>query len=636
LSNFKSFGPTPTQIDLPKLGFLIGPNGCGKTAVLQALCRLFSTDPKLRYIDKSDFHIALGAIGFETNVAELFLEAHFDFPELAIDAENHNAIPPFFGHMRLESADQTPKIIFRLEAKLLPDDRVDECLYFVVQRNEDGSPRTKYPVSTVDRANIQVHYIPARRNPADHVRYSARSMIGRVLRAADWSGQNAQLVGLTRDLSSEVGNNPAVARLAAKMGESWRTLHRGDFLEQPHIRFNGGTVESLLRSVSVAFTPSHGASETDVDQLSDGEQSLLYLSLVVAIHDVGQEALGNEGQLFDTARLAPPIFTIIAMEEPENSLSPHYLGRIASLLNRLAVSNQSQALLATHAPALLRRVDPEHIRYLRLNTARCTTVSSIELPNEASGARQFVREAVQSFPELYFSRLVVLGEGDSEEILLPRLLQAKGLATDIAAVSVAPLGGRHVHHFWRLLSQLGIPHVTLLDLDLGRHLGGWGRIKYVCEKLLEFYGEDAEVTNARISALPLWNDFSAGPDDEPMKEWLEILAQRGVFFASPLDLDFAMLEAFPAAFGFEPPGHDPTPALIKSVLGDSASNADQYSVGQRAFFSRYHALFKLRSKPAAHLTALARLADDELIDGAPQCLKNLVEQVEEKLERLPA
>ena len=67
-----------------------------------------------------------------------------------------------------------------------------------------------------------------------------------------------------------------------------------------------------------------------------------------------------------------------------------------------------------------------------------------------------------SCPEL------VLGEGDSELVVLPRILAAAGIAEDDASVSVVPLGGRHVNHFWRLLNELQIPHATLLDLDAGR------------------------------------------------------------------------------------------------------------------------------------------------------------------------
>ena len=83
------------------------------------------------------------------------------------------------------------------------------------------------------------------------------------------------------------------------------------------------------------------------------------------------------------------------------------------------------------------------------------------------------------------ARFVVLGEGASEEVVLPRVAEALGLAIDRSFVAVVPLGGRHVNHLWRLLTDLDLPHATLLDLDWGRAGGGWGRIKTACTQLLE-------------------------------------------------------------------------------------------------------------------------------------------------------
>jgi putative ATP-dependent endonuclease of OLD family len=56
LFNFQCFGPEPTVLSLEDLTFLIGPNGSGKTAITQALCRMFALDPALKRIQKSDFH----------------------------------------------------------------------------------------------------------------------------------------------------------------------------------------------------------------------------------------------------------------------------------------------------------------------------------------------------------------------------------------------------------------------------------------------------------------------------------------------------------------------------------------------------------------------------------------------------
>ena len=103
-------------------------------------------------------------------------------------------------------------------------------------------------------------------------------------------------------------------------------------------------------------------------------------------------------------------------------------------------------------------------------------------------AFKYVREAVRGNPELYFARLVVLGRALSEEIVLRRIFEASGYPLDGHFISIVPLGGRHVNHFWRLLHGLGIPFLTLLDLDREKAGAGWGRVKYVGEQLLKRYG----------------------------------------------------------------------------------------------------------------------------------------------------
>ena len=89
------------------------------------------------------------------------------------------------------------------------------------------------------------------------------------------------------------------------------------------------------------------------------------------------------------------------------------------------------------------------------------------MPSDDEEAAKFVRGAMLAFPELYFARFVLLVEGDSERIVLPKLAKVLDLLIDPAFVAIVPLGGRHVQHFWRLLSHLGIPYATLLDLELG-------------------------------------------------------------------------------------------------------------------------------------------------------------------------
>ncbi|WP_038213269.1 ATP-dependent nuclease [Xenophilus azovorans] len=636
LSNFQSFGPEATLIDMAAMTFLLGPNGTGKTAVLQALVRLFGIDPGLRRIRKTDFHVAAAAPAGGHAAATLWIEAQFEFAELKKPKGKHVAVPGHFAHMRLESADGVPRVRFRLTAQMDEDGDIEESMVYVLQANAEDEPTKTAVVSKHDRNAIQVHYLPARRDPSDHVSYAANSLLGRTLRAADWQAEREAVTQLTGAIGKALAGNAAIQGVGTKLTAHWGTLHKGAYYANPSLSFERSEIDNLLRHLTVSFTPGHAEPLVDFSRLSDGQQSLLYLSLVLSIQTIGREVLANKLPAFDIDKLRPAVFTLIAMEEPENSLSPHYLGRVIKALATFSEEHDSQAVVATHAPSLLRRVDPASIRYLRLDAERHTVVSKILMPAATDEAHKFVREAVQAFPELYFSRLVILGEGDSEEIVLPRLLQAHGLAADETSISVVPLGGRHVNHFWRLLHGLGIPQVTLLDLDLARHQGGWGRIKYALEQLLKFPTIESNLGAAHLAGLPKWNDANALLSSEHGPGWITFLESAGVFFSSPLDLDFLMIREFPKAYGIEKAELTASDATtIAAVLGKSHGDAAQYSAEEQTYFDAYHRRFKLGSKPAAHLDALAALSDFELEVEAPAVLDRLIKQVTDKLKGLP-
>lgn len=639
LSNFQSFGPTPTAILFEGMTFLIGPNGVGKTAVLQALARMFAFDPSLRRIRQTDFHhpaLSVGGAGATTQPLELWLEAQFEFAELGDLSKKHPTIPGHFTHLQLESVDGVPRVRLRLEAQLSDESDVDEQLYYVVQVDDKGIPVRKVQANRQDRSQIHVHYLPARRDPTDHISYAANSLMGRTLRAVNWQPQQQQISELAREISDVLAGNAAIDNVDEQLTACWAALHKSAWYANPSVAFGRSELDNLLRHLTVGFKPGPDGGATDFSRLSDGQKSLLYLSIVMALQAIGRKVLANELDAFSIERLKPAVFTLIAMEEPENSLSPHYLGRVVKALMEFSNAPDAQAMVATHAPSLLTRVPPENIRYLRLNAERTTTIRSIVLPAVADEAHKFVREAVLAFPELYFSRLVILGEGDSEEIVLPRFLDATGLSADDTSICVAPLGGRHVNHFWRLLHGLGIPHVTLLDLDLARFGGGWGRLKYAADQLLKFPTIKGELKSSDLENFPKWDHPTSPTEDDNGKLWLKFLEERGVFFCAPLDLDFLMMLTFPKAFGIDAAKlAPPDDKVLAAVLGKSHADANVYVPDQQKFFDSYHRLFKLGSKPAAHLSALATL-DDFILDlSTPGVLDRLIGHVKKKLAELP-
>ncbi|UXA69455.1 AAA family ATPase [Xanthomonas prunicola] len=622
ISNFWSFGPEPVEVKLDSMTYLLGPNGAGKTAVLTALARMFGTTGSMRAVLPSDFHVAMGEVPAEGKAASLWIEADFTFPEVK-EGESTAAVPIFFSHMQLESAGEVPGVRIRLTAEMDESGEIEQRLEYVLATDEDGVPTQLRGMPKLDRQAIQVHYLPARRNPADHIAYSAASLLGRALRAADWTAERTKANDLSEQLGEAVTENAGVAAFGKALTTGWGKLHKGKFFASPSIAFGTGGLAEVLKQVSVRFSPGHETPSVDFERLSDGQQSLLYISLVLAAHAVDVAALADEASPFDLARLRPAAFTLLAVEEPENSLSPQYLGRVIQSLRDLKEESGGQAIVATHSPAILRRAPPDLIRHLRLDGDRTTQVSQIVLPDEAGEAGKFVRQAVMAYPEVYFAKLVVLGEGDSEDIVLHRMLGAMGVEADASSVCVAPLGGRHVNHFWRLLSSLRVPYITLLDLDYGRHGGGWGRIKVAHDYLREFPNGHPVRTEAEVKALPGWK---ASCEGEVFLEELRFLKRAGVFFSLPIDLDFVMMRQFPDAYGVTEHPLEDESDLIRAVLGKSGI-ADHYGSKAQSFFHDYHRLFKIGSKPVAHLQALANLSDEELIANAPNTLKVLSQRV---------
>lgn len=266
----------------------------------------------------------------------------------------------------------------------------------------------------------------------------------------------------------------------------------------------------------------------------------------------------------------------------------------------------------------------------------------------------------------YFAKLDILGEGDSEEIILPKYWEAMNGSTDVSGISIVPLGGRHVNHFWRLLNDLEIPHITLLDLDRERDGGGWGRIKYVLEQLIA-NGHDRNVLLSTANGILTDTEFGEMSDwDESavpvMQRWLNRLEPYNVFFSAPLDIDFMMLEQMGYTYKatldtregpridiaqsgkkeriakIENDGkiHPEYEARIlkdiKNTLKEEGGDGHTYSPEQQKLMVWYTYFFLNRGKPSTHIAALSQLSDEELKENIPPVLQRLIEAADHILK----
>ncbi len=643
VTNFRCFGPTPHTIALSSgLTAFVGSNGTGKTAVMQALQRLFGVTPEQRLVRRQDFHIPPEEPD-EVLVRTFSIEAILAFPELDVPDGDHSVVPEFFQQMAADEHGHL-KCRIRLEATWTDDGSLDgavEPKMLVVRTFGTFDPANDcIELRAIDRARIQLIYVPAARDGASQITGFLR---GRLWRAINWSQAVRDVFeSAGAELNSVFSTERAVDVVTTSVCSRWQQIHSGGTDATPRMRPVDPRFQEFIRKVEVVFHPDEAGRERGLEELSDGQRSLFHLAMTAATLDVeARIAADRTGTGFKAEGIPFPALTVLAIEEPENNLAPFFLSRIVHQLQDLTLGPRAQALLSSHSASILARVDPSGVRHFRINPPdRSARVSAIRLPENDEEASKFVREAVQIYPELYFARFVILGEGASEEIVLPRLATALGFPIDRSFVAVVPLGGRHVNHLWRLLKNLEIPHATLLDLDLGRPGGGWGRIKTVCAQLLENgVAPQALFGSSLDPAGPAKNlaafDSYAPDNRQGLAQWLSRLRTFRVFFCEPLDLDYSMLRAFPAAYQTAESGRTgPSPRgdPRTAVLGEEGIGS-LYPPSEDVSLRWYRYLFLGRGKPSTHVRVLNALSLVALAQGAPGELSALLALVIGELQR---
>jgi putative ATP-dependent endonuclease of OLD family len=635
LKNFLCFGNEVHSIDLdPGLTCLIGSNGSGKTATMQALLRMFGVTNEQRRIRPQDFHVGSNEIIARGDTRHLSIEVIVGFPELqANGAESDtSAVPGYFRQMAAtDSGDLKCRI--RLDASWTDDGTldgtVDQKLKIVRTMSDSYTEDQCSDLPVAARSRIQVVYVPALRDGASQV---AAFLRGRLWRSIPWSDK---LQGTLEDAGEALNGSllaePGVKAVTDSLLTRWREVHSAGTLANPKFRPIDVRIQEFVRRVDVVFHPDEHKRERPVAELSDGQRSLFHLAMTAALLDVEHLIAQESLDAFGDVELETPDLTVLAVEEPENNLSPFYLSRIVAQLRDVTARTNAQALVSSHSPGVLTRIEPKSVRYFRLDeSSQTASVRPIRLPSEDEEASKFLREAVRVFPELYFARFVILGEGSSEEVVLPRLAEAMNLPIDRSFVAVVPLGGRHMQHLWKLLNDLDIPHATLLDLDAGRAGGGLDRIKTATTELIANQIDPAKVFPEAFPAADL--DVSeAGFDVARLRRWCTHLRKFGVFYCWPLDLDMSMLLAFPTHYASKEEGaRGPSTRgdAVKAVLG---KNGDEAKVASLPYeWYRYHFLGH-RSKPGTHVSKLSQIANDALAKDAPEELVALLTYVNDSI-----
>lgn len=661
IKGYKSFGPEEEIIPLQEnLAAFIGLNSAGKTSALEAFKKLFGTSLTEREIYRQDFHIGKDENPDEIIERELSIEVRIDFSE-----KEQEAVPHFFSEMVVDDEGANPYLRIRLEATwqksdINPQGEIDVKTYFIkVAEGESEEADSKKIFPNHFRSLIQVLYVPAIRRPAEQLRYASGSILHRVLRKIKWGDD------FKKDFDKKISEiNDAFKGLTefnavqTSITEFWQKFHKDERYRDSTLGFGGSDFDTILKKLEISFSPTGTHKSYSIDELGEGYRSLFYLTLVCSLLDIEEKMAAKEEDT-ETIGVTRPLLTILAIEEPENHIAPQLLGRVIKILKTIAEKENSQVLLSSHTPAIIKRLDPEYILHFRITDDYETEVNQILLPDKADAAFKYVKEAVHNYPEIYFARLVVIGEGDSEEVIFNRLMDVMNVDFDDNIITFAPLGHRFVNHIWKLLYALHIPYITLLDLDVERDGGGWGRIKYALQQLLQI-GESKKkllktsngmLSDEEFDKMHTWSLTEKDAIDN-LSSWVDYLKKYNIYYSNPLDLDFLMLtyysdfykKAIPKDGGPRIPDKtkesekfkEKVTNAIQATLKSEKAIGETYSDEEKELMIWYNYHFLGRGKPTTHIQVLSSMSDDEIKVNLPDVFTEIFTNISSILNKSQA
>lgn len=156
-------------------------------------------------------------------------------------------------------------------------------------------------------------------------------------------------------------------------------------------------------------------------------------------------------------------FPIVAIEEPEAHLHPNAQKKLYAQIAGIA----GQKIISTHSPYIAASAELGQIRsfYKKEGIVKCGAIITSGLNSEE--IRKIERQVVNSRGELFFSKAIVLFEGETEEQALP-ILASHYFNKSLSEIGVDFIGvggyGNYLS-FIRFAESLNIPWLIFSDAD---------------------------------------------------------------------------------------------------------------------------------------------------------------------------
>jgi putative ATP-dependent endonuclease of OLD family len=529
IRNFRNF--KLLDIRLGEHAVILGENKVGKTNLLFALRLIL--DPSLpdsaRRLRLDDFWDGLPRPLALEDIVEISVEfRNFENREnlLAVLADHLVKPSPMVARITYQ---------FRPIAGLKEAPRSESDYEFVIF----GGNRPDNIVGYDLRRWMPLDLFPALRDAESDLARWSRSPLRPLLDRAARTVDAAALKTIAQEVhktTSKIAALPELDDVVDEVNDQLKTMVGDKHAVETALGFAPTDPDRLLRALQLMID----AGKRGISEASLGSANVLYLALKQLEH----QYLVEEGERQHT---------FLAIEEPEAHLHPH--------LQRLIYRNYLQArdqtedepevrsiLLTTHSPNVASVAPLSNIVVLRQVPGEDHTIGkSLRGVKFADTDREDLERYIDvTRGEIFFSKGVILVEGDAEKFLLPTLakLHDPDLDFDALGISVCSVSGTNFAPYLRLLgpSGLDLPIAILTDFDPKDNEFSQEDADPDDQGTVDSYGENRVVNQIMNCILDEeeWNE-------QGFQQILESAEEHGVFlneFTFEVDL-------FKAALGSE-------------------------------------------------------------------------------------
>ncbi len=210
-------------------------------------------------------------------------------------------------------------------------------------------------------------------------------------------------------------------------------------------------IRDLSKGLSIYYTDQNDSFSMEYHGMGTRSWSSL-LTLKAFISFLNNNAEKDES----------PFFPILAIEEPEAHLHPNAQKKLYGQINDIV----GQKIISTHSPYIAAAADLKQIRnFYKDDTVHCGKIKTEQLT--AEDIRKINRQVINTRGEIFFSKLLVFFEGETEEQALPVFAQSYfgkspvEMGIDFVGVS----GAGNYLTFLRFAESLNIPWIIISDND---------------------------------------------------------------------------------------------------------------------------------------------------------------------------